>query len=75
MRNDVIDRGLSPDDIAHYRDKGFVIPSFRFTGAALDRLRDLTGAVVSANPLMLNRPFRTRPARPSRNTGCRPIGA
>jgi len=64
MRNDVIDRGLSPDDIAHYRDKGFVIPSFRFTGAALDRLRDLTGAVVSANPLMLNRPI-PNPACPS----------
>jgi len=64
MSNDVIDRGLSPGEIEHYRSNGFVIPSFRFEGAALEGLRALTGDVVDANTAMVNRPI-PNPACPS----------
>lgn len=59
-----VDAALSSAEIEHYRSRGFVIPAFRFEGAALDRLRTLSAAAVDNNPHMLNKPI-PNPACPS----------
>jgi chlorinating enzyme len=64
MNKTTLAEGLSEQEIQHYRDQGFVVPAFRFEGQDLERLQQLTQAVVDANPTMINRPI-PNPACPS----------
>jgi hypothetical protein len=46
-----------------YRDGGYVVPSFRFSGDDLARLQTMTSAVIEADPRLLNKPVQN-PRRP-----------
>jgi hypothetical protein len=41
---------LSPSEIEHYRDEGFVVPQFRLSSEYVTRLRAALDSVIAANP-------------------------
>src|SRR5579871_3228934 len=41
---------LTPDEVARYREQGFLVPRFRFGGGDLERLNRDVAAVLAAHP-------------------------
>ena len=66
---------LGSDELAFYRDNGFVVPRYRLSEAELGALRAQTEAVIEANPHLENRPIPNPNCRSFRRHGVNTDGS
>src|SRR4030095_11484432 len=48
---------LTEQELSAYRERGYIVPSYRLSPAELARLSAQTQAVIAANPHLANRPI------------------